>query len=601
MKKRCLLAVLILTTTAVVAQQPGEKAPPQSTETQKQQDAKARRQDEKAPAQPASAAKPAQPPPPPAPAARSAPADQKAFMDASRIKDPQKKIEALEKFLEQYPESFMTSQAHLAILDALIKSQPQNKDKILARAEMAMQKALSPSMSNSHAFNIATNLMKAGMLVEAEQYAQKAIASADEHIAEMLKDAQRMKSRPLGVLGQVYLKQNRLKEAERNLKAAYSINPMEPDVGASLAEIAEKRGREKEALNYLLAAGRLKPESRRKLETLWRKSHGGSLDGLEEELDARYHKGYSGLVPVTRYQPTAKRSNRVVLAEVFTGSGCPPCVSADLGFEAMMERYSRQELIVLMYHQHIPQPDPMTNPSSQARFKYYGGAGVPTYTIDGAEPQVGGGGKDQAKAFYQRINPLIEKRLEVAPEASLKLDASLENGIVKVTAQVALNKDAMEKAGAESESDAEAKDARPAPGTPADAKPSYKLHALLVEETLRYPGENGIRIHPVVVRAMSGFMAGGFTLDPAKLDSAGGEVVNAVFDIAAISAALKRNTEEFEASQSKERDEPFTFIERKYEINANNLSVVAFVQEQKSRKVLQAAAVRLNGKGVAMK
>jgi tetratricopeptide (TPR) repeat protein len=529
------------------------------------------------------------------------PADRKAFMDAQRIKDPQKKIEALEKFLEQYPDSFMTNQANLEILDALIKIQPESRDKILARAEQAMQKSASPMSNSSTAYSVASRLMKAGMLAEAEQYAQKAIASAEEYLAQAMKEIQRVKSRPLGVLGQVYLKQNKLKEAEQKLKAAFAINPMEPDVATSLAEIAEKRGKDKEAIDYLLAAGRLKAPDRQRLETLWRKSHGGSLDGLEEELDARYHKEYSGLVAVTRYQPTAKRSSRAVLAEVFTGAACAPCVSADLGFEAMMERYSRQELIVLMYHQHIPGPDPMTNPSSQSRLKYYGGGGVPSYSIDGAALQTGGGGKDQTRAFYQRVNPLIERRLEVAPEASLKLDASMEDGVVKVAAHVALDKAAMETAKAEPKSGSETTDAPAKVNAQPDAGPSYKLHVLLVEEMLRYQGENGIRLHPVVVRAMGGLMAGGFTLDSAKLGAANGETVNASFDVAAIAAALKKDTEDFEASRSKDRDEPFTFSERKHEINANNLSVVVFVQDQKSKKVLQAATVRLTGKGVAMK
>jgi tetratricopeptide (TPR) repeat protein len=583
MKKRCLLAVPILAATAFAAQQPNAIPSSQSPS-----------------ARPTPAPKQIAPPPP-VPTARPMPADQKAYTEGSRIKDPQKKIEALEKFLEQHPDSQMTAQAHLDILDALIKSQPESKDKILAHAEEATQKALSPASSSSNAYAIASRLMKAGMLAEAEQYAQKAIASAEEHIAQMLKDVQRMKSRPLGVLGLVYLKQNKLKEAEQKLKAAFAIYPAEADVAASLAEIAEKSGKETEAMDYLLAARRLKAPDRQKLETLWRKSHGGSLDGLEEELDARYHKGYSGLVPVTRYQPTGKRSSRAVLAEVFTGAACGSCLASDLGFEAMMERYSRQELIVLMYHQHIPAPDPMTNPASEARFEYYGGVGVPSYTIDGLPPQSGGGGKDLARAFYQRVNPLIEKRLEVAAEASLKLDASLEDGVVKVTAHVALNAGAMEKVNAEPKPTVETKNGMASPRTQLDAEPSYKLHVLLVEETLRYQGENGIRIHPMVVRAMGGFKAGGFALDPAKLSAANGEPVNASFDIAAISEALKKNTEDFETARSKDRDEPFTFIERKHEINVNNLSVVAFVQDQKSKKALQTATVRLNSKGVAMK
>ena len=503
------------------------------------------------------------------------PADQKAYMDAARIKDPQKKIEALEKFIDQFPESFAISSAHVDLLDALIKSQPENKEKILALADSAIQKSPSPSSSGNTAYNIASKLMKAGMLPEAEQYAQKSISSTDEFISQMVKDVQKQKARPLSILGQVYLKQGKLKEAEQNLKAAFAINPQEADVATSLAEMAEKKGKEKEALEYLLAAGRLKAAEREKLESFWRKAHGGSIDGLEAELDARYHKEYAGLVPVTRYQQTAKRSGRAVLAEVFTGSACPPCVAADLGFDAMLERYSRQELIIVMYHQHIPGPDPMTNQASQARFKYYGGGGVPSYNIDGLALQSGGGAKDATKSFYQRVNPTIERRLEVEAEANLKLDASLDNGVIKVAAKVGLDK---KETGA-----------------------TYKLQVLLVEEMLRYQGENGIRLHPMVVRAVGGFMDIGFALDPAKSDLAKGETVNMSFDLAAITAALKKNTEDFEASRSKDRDEPFVFSERKHEINSNNLSIVAFVQDQKSKKVLQATTVKLNGKGVAMK
>ena len=522
-------------------------------------------------------------------------------MEASRIKDPQKKIEALEKFLDQYPDSFMTNSAHLDILDALIKSQPEAKDKILAQADKALQRAPAASSSGSTAYAIASRLMKAGLLAEAEHYAQKSVVSTDDYVAQMVKEIQRQKARPLGILGQVYLKEGKLKEAELKLKEAFAINPREADVAVLLAEIAEKKGKEKEALDYLLGAGRLKAADREKLETLWRKSHGGALDGLEEELDARYHKEFAGLVTVKRYQPTAKRSGRAVLAEVFTGSACPPCVAADLGFDAMMERYSRHELIVVMYHQHIPGPDPMTNPASQSRFKYYSGGGVPSYTIDGLALQSGGGGKDSTMSFYQRVNPLIERRLEVAAEANLKLDAALEDGVVKVSAQVAFDKAAMvvpaPAVKPEPKADGEAKDAaKEASGASKVDEPAYKLHVLLVEEMLRYTGENGIRLHPVVVRAACGPSDNGFTLDPAKA-----EPVNARFDIAAITAALKKNTEEFEASRSKDRDESFTFGERKYEINANNLSVVAFVQDEKSKKVLQAATVRLNGKGVAMK
>src|SRR5262249_60135061 len=126
---------------------------------------------------------------------------------------------------------------------------------------------------------------------------------------------------------------------------------------------------------------------------------------------------------------------------------------------------------------------------------------------------------------------------------------------VKVSAQVAFDKAAMvvqaPAVKPEPKADGEAKDAvKEGSGASKVDEPAYKLHVLLVEEMLRYTGENGIRLHPVVVRAACGPSDNGFTLDPAKA-----EPVNARFDIAAINAALNENPEGFQAAQRQERGE----------------------------------------------
>src|SRR5215470_12715292 len=143
MKKKCLLAVFTLaaTMTAAVAQQPTTNSAPQTI----------------------SAAKPTQAPSP-APAARQTPADQKAYTEAARIKDPRKKIDALEKFLDQYPESSSASSAHLDIIDALIKSRPEGIERneyILTQADKSIQKASGASASGTVASNVASLLMRA--------------------------------------------------------------------------------------------------------------------------------------------------------------------------------------------------------------------------------------------------------------------------------------------------------------------------------------------------------------------------------------------------------------------------------------------------------
>lgn len=566
------LFALLLLSVAAFAQQPPQ--PASATPADANKNAQAEKAAEK-------------PQPTPAPTPRAMPPEQKAYMDAQRIKDPDKKLEALEKYLTGYPNSPMVSSAHLAILETLVKLTPRQPEKILWQVKRMMERqgGFSTGFTESQ---IATQLLKAEMLEEAEQYAQKAAVATAEFMERQLKSLQQQKARPLSVLGQIYLKQGKLKEAEAKFKEAFAVHPQEAGVAVGLAEIAEKHGNDKEVVEYLLAAGRLKSEERKKLETFWSKTHGGSLKGLEEELDHRYHKEYGNLIPVTRYQPTANRSTRTVLAEVFTGAACAPCVAADLAFEAMMSRYSRKELVVLMYHMHIPGPDPMTNPATLARGRYYGVGGVPGYNIDGLGLKTGGGSKDMTRDNYNRNNPVVEQRLEASAEAQLKLDAALEGGIVKVTANVNIEPAALKQY-------AEAAKAAAKEGEAAN-EPVYRLHVVLAEDGLRYTGENGIRIHPVVVRALAGENATGLKLDPAAPAT-----LTASFDLAAISTGLKTYLDEYEAKDGKLRSEDFAFTEKKHEINANHLSIVAFVQEEKSKRILQAIQVPLNGKGVAMK
>ena len=202
-------------------------------------------------------------------------------------------------------------------------------------------------------------------------------------------------------------------------------------------------------------------------------------------LDTEYHKRFPNPVHVEAYKPTEKRSDRMVLAEVFTGSGCGPCAGADVAFDAAMERYSRKDLAVVMYHVHVPRPDPMTTDDTTARYKNYGANGVPTFAIDGKKT-VGGGSRDAAPDVFERFQKDLEKDLETAAEAKVKIDAGLNGGTVKVSAAV--------------------------DGVKSDSK-DLKVQILLVEKEIRHLGENGIRFHPMVVRAFGGEKGEGYAID----------------------------------------------------------------------------------------
>ncbi len=489
---------------------------------------------------------------PSTPAPTMAP-DQKAYRAAVAIRDPEARIAALEKWLVEFPDSAGQSTVTRALFDASVKNHPEQQDKILALANTAVAKAsdaLKPMLLSS----FGSLLFDAGILLDdAAGFLAQGIALTEEQ-------ARRNKAPYQATLGRIYLKQGKLNNAEKLLNEALKVNPQLASASLGMAELYEKRGNNGKALEaYINAAAtsRLPPGTRKRLDDLYMKSHNGSLAGLEEMLDRKYRELNLPPFAVARYQPTPKRTDRVVLAEIFTGSGCPPCVAADLAAELAMDRYTRDEMIVLMYHEHIPRPDPMATPQTTARFRYYNGRGVPTAVIDGVISPAGGGSRNSTRPVYDRFIKAVENELESPPYAQLKLQAELDGNFVRVNAAV---------------------------GQVAADAVNPKLQIVLVERELRYGGENGVRFHPMAVRSLA-------AVDPKSpgfdITSKDAQAFAWDFDLNAISAEIKKGLDDFE----KSRSDGYTFTEKKYEINPRDLLVVAFVQDEKTKSVLQAAQI----------
>lgn len=522
------------------------------------------------PAAPAQQAKPAA-----QPAAPEMSPERTAFTDASRIMDPEKKIAALERWKHDYPNSSTLASADELILSTLVERESDQKARILKQAKSVYQGA-KPENRGAVANRVAETLSENNaFLKDAEHYAKIGVSSLnqkkfleDEHKRsagrkkpptdeELLKRFQETRATRIATLGEVYFKMGRTDKARPLLDQSYGVARDQMVVAAALGDMAWKSGNEPKALDYLLPAelsGRTAaiaiagPD----LEGIYRKQHSGSLDGFDAMLDAEYHKRFPNPVHVTAYKPTEKRSDRLVLAEVFTGAGCPPCVGADVAFDAALERYSRKDVAVVMYHVHVPQPDPMTTAETPGLSKAYDVRGVPTYFIDGKVIGGGGGPRDYAGNVYGRFNPTIEKDLEAPAEAKLAATAVLDGSTVQVKAAVGDLK--------------------------GDSK-DLKIVALLLEKQIRYTGENGIRFHPMVVRAI------------ATRDLAGGDFAP-VFDLGAVSASLKKSLDEYEAKGH--RGNVFKFREKKYQIDRGNLAVVVFVKNAKDQRVLQSAYIDLS-------
>ena len=127
-------------------------------------------------------------------------------------------------------------------------------------------------------------------------------------------------------LGQVLLKRGKTAEGEAMLKEAYAARPASATIATIarvLAGSAKKAGDDPGQLEYLATlalSGRIAADEQKDFEAVYRKTHNGSLDGLEEMLDARYLRS----APKFEVKPSTravKSTDRAVLAEMFTGAG----------------------------------------------------------------------------------------------------------------------------------------------------------------------------------------------------------------------------------------------------------------------------------------
>ena len=135
-----------------------------------------------------------------------------------------------------------------------------------------------------------------------------------------------MRASNLATLGRILVKRDKTAEGEKLLKEAYAAKPPASTlatIARVLAESAKKSGdgtAQMEYLTVLALGGQITADEQKDFEALYRKSHNGTLDGLEATLDARYARE-NPKFPVTPAARKRTPNQRAVLAENFTGSG----------------------------------------------------------------------------------------------------------------------------------------------------------------------------------------------------------------------------------------------------------------------------------------
>jgi thiol-disulfide isomerase/thioredoxin len=478
----------------------------------------------------------------------------KELVAASQMTDPALRLREFERILAAYPNTRYKEVIEANILDAKVAlattldelvalqrgfmTSAQGPARLQRPMAMAVQLLNHPRLESfDHTRVLDLTLAYRGAAIE---------AAADPASFEGVPEDQRafLKSFVLNAIE--LLTARAFLSAGDTDKAMASIEAYKKSGGATggnyyyvLAGILESTGKVAEAADaYLAAATENYLDAEAKARALYIKLH-GSANGFEAAREAKLKALPFHPEP---FRAPASWKGKTVLAELFTGSECPPCVGADIAFDGLVETIPSKYLAVLVYHLPIPRPDPMMNAATALRAGAYAVTSTPTVVIDGTEKSLGGGGRGAAEAKYRQYRGTIEPLLAAEPSVVLKASALIVKDTVRVSYDLG------------------------------KARAGTEYILVLVQDEQYHQGSNGILFHKMVVRDLA-------VVDPAAPRTA-------VFDLVFSEKAADAYLTEFAKTYTGIPD--FKWPIRRHVLPRKGLRAVLFAQDKASGRVLNA-------------
>lgn len=128
-------------------------------------------------------------------------------------------------------------------------------------------------------------------------------------------------------------------------------------------------------------------------------------------------------------------TSRTVLAECFTGTWCPYCVSAEGALNRLANEMDRTKLAIIEWH--VGDSYEASDGSCSARaVDYYSVPGYPTTFFDGLNPTIGGSTNPNDNATYNDYKGKINSRLSVASPISISISGYINGNSGIVNAMV---------------------------------------------------------------------------------------------------------------------------------------------------------------------
>lgn len=477
------------------------------------------------------------------PAAVAFPADEAAFHDALFGAEP---AVALGKFLEAFPQSAFLTEAARARLPLVFETAGDDAERATA-AKQAIE-AAPPKARAREALEILEHVADR----DDTAALRGRIAEAGLPFAKDDEDGNAVHKLRIE-LGRLARRAGDMSGARRHLLSAVFGMPGNGPANLELGRVHEAAGElERAQSRYLLAlldARNSGEDGYLALEALHPKLFpAGKAPSLATTLAELAEGRVPALHPIPREPEEVKPTGKVVLVELFTGAQCPPCAAADVAFDALGERYGVDEIALIQWHLPIPAPEPLVSPVAEARAKRKGIRGTPTLVLDGTAVISGGGKADAAGDVFAKYEAKAKELLAAAPAATIRADAKLDGRHVALRAHASA----------------------------ADAQ--LRLHAILVEGSLVFPGRSGILFHHRVARAALTPDAG-VPLD----ECSEAKPFTTRLDLDDVTLDLDACIARFETER------PFRV--RPTEIAGAELSVVLFLEDRASGAIAQAATV----------
>lgn len=502
------------------------------------------------------------------------------FRDAVRpLSEGRDPSDGLEKFADRHSDSPLSLDAFNILLALAARDKKKDAEAVEALSRRAVEAAArwGPRMQQFGRLQLAQMLVRARYMPELAlkhlDEAEATLAAENNDVWKSIIETSRSQARLQREIARLRTAtaDDEKQQAAAELRTLREKSPLDPLLIHALGQHAKEQGRTDEAIEEfsLLAALPLMarmlaaewqrmnvshPAPQETLEELWKEKH-GNTDGLEEHLDRVYdEKLYAFLDDESEKPKTAGKGNRVVLCELFTGAPCEPCVAADIAVGGIENTYADSDLIALRYHQHNAGPDPLSNEDAEARAFHYKVAGTPTVVLNGRP--VGhnvGGLVPQAPQIYQRLRDAVDELSAADTPVRIALEAEAKDGKLSMTSKVQGLDGPVE---------------------------DLRLRLVLAEETIPFVAGNGIRRHEMVVRTMPG--------GPDGIPAREGTLE---FSTSVELEELRQRLSDYLAAYEENQGEKFPVKP----LDLKRLHLVAFVQNDRTGEVLQAAGVPVSG------